>query len=43
MADLDDVAAVALDGIEAAWLDGADRRTLRAGFETTLAGLREAA
>jgi adenosine deaminase len=41
--DFDDVAAVALDGIEASWLDDADRRTLRAEFETTLATLRPTA
>lgn len=39
----DEIAAVALDGIEASWLDAVDRRTLRAEFEATLAGLRPAA
>ena len=36
----DDVAAIALDGIEASWLDDADRRQLRAEFEATLTSLR---
>ena len=39
----DELAAVALDGIEASWLDESDRRTLRAGFEATLADIRPAA
>jgi adenosine deaminase len=38
----DELAAVALDGIEASWLDDSERRALRAEFETTLAGLRTA-
>jgi adenosine deaminase len=36
----DDVAAVALDGIEASWLDDDTKRAMRAEFETTLEGLR---
>jgi adenosine deaminase len=38
----DDVAAVALDGVEAAWLDDGDRRALRAEFERDLRELRPA-
>jgi adenosine deaminase len=38
----DDMAAVALDGVEATWLDPADRRMLRSGFERDLAELRPA-
>ncbi len=37
--DLDDMAAISLDGIEASWLDESDRRALRARFEAELAGL----
>jgi adenosine deaminase len=36
----DDVAAVALDGVEAAWLDDGDRRALRAEFELEIDQLR---
>jgi adenosine deaminase len=36
----DEIAAVALDGVEACWLDEADKRALRAEFEATLAELR---
>lgn len=36
----EEVAAVALDGIEASWLDDAGKRVMRAEFEATLAGLR---
>jgi adenosine deaminase len=35
-----DMAQVALDGVEASWLDVADKRALRADFERELAGLR---
>jgi adenosine deaminase len=38
----DDVAAVALDGVEAAWLDDGDRRALRAEFERDIQDLRPA-
>jgi adenosine deaminase len=38
--DFDDLAAIALDGIEASWLDDADQRELRAGFVQALADLR---
>jgi adenosine deaminase len=38
----DEVAAVALDGVEAAWLDDGDRRALRAEFERELEELRPA-
>jgi adenosine deaminase len=38
----DDMAQVALDGIEAAWLDDAEKRSLRVGFEGQLAELRTA-
>ena len=34
-----DMAQVALDGVEAAWLDDADKRALQADFERELAGL----
>jgi adenosine deaminase len=37
--DLRTMASVALDGIEASWLDEADRRALRASFEADLAHL----
>jgi len=36
----DDVAQVALDGVEAAWLDDADRRRLRAEFQAEIEALR---
>ena len=36
----DEIAAVALDGIEASWLDDGEKRTMRADFQATLAGLR---
>jgi len=36
----DEVAAAALDGVEACWLEGPDKAALRAGFETRLAELR---
>ena len=38
--DFDDLAAVALDGIEACWLDDDDRRVLRGEFLQALEGLR---
>jgi adenosine deaminase len=38
----DDVAAVALDGVEATWLDDGDRRALRAEFERDIQDLRPA-
>ncbi len=38
----DDVAAVALDGVEAAWLDDGDRRAIRAEFERDIKDLRPA-
>jgi adenosine deaminase len=38
----DEVAAVALDGVEACWLDGPDKAALRAEFESRLAELRPA-
>ena len=38
--DFDDLAAVALDGIEASWLDDVDRRVMRTEFSETLARLR---
>jgi adenosine deaminase len=38
----DEVAAVALDGVEAAWLDDGDRRALRAEFERDIQDLRPA-
>jgi adenosine deaminase len=34
----DEVAAVALDGIEASWLDEGEKRALRTDFEATLEG-----
>ena len=37
----DEVAAVALDGVEASWLDDAAKRAIRAKFETTLAARRQ--
>ena len=36
----DDVSAIALDGIQASWLDDGEKRSMRAEFEATLAGLR---
>jgi adenosine deaminase len=39
--DFDALAAVALDGVEATWLDDADKRALRAAFEATLQALRD--
>ena len=39
----DDVAAVALDGVEACWLDPGEKHDLRASFEARLAELRPAA
>jgi len=36
----DEVAAVALDGIEAAWLGAGEKAAMRADFEAALAGLR---
>jgi adenosine deaminase len=36
----DEIAAVALDGLEASWLDDTDKRAMRAAFETALASLR---
>ena len=36
----DEVAAVALDGVDACWLDGPDKAALRAAFESRLAELR---
>lgn len=38
----DDLAAIAVDGIEASWLDPAEQRTMRAEFESSLALLRPA-
>ena len=38
----DEVAAVALDGVEASWLEGDDKRRLRGEFETDLDDLRPA-
>jgi adenosine deaminase len=38
----DEVAAVALDGVEACWLGEADKRSMRAEFEASLAALRPA-
>ena len=38
----DEMAAVALDGVEASWLSDADRRSMRASFERELATLRPA-
>ena len=39
----DEVAAVALDGVEACWLDDAEKKALRADFEARLAALRPTA
>jgi adenosine deaminase len=39
----DDIAAIALDGVEACWLEGADKLALRAEFEARLAELRPTA
>jgi len=36
----EEIAAVALDGVEACWLEGADKAALRAEFEARLAELR---
>ena len=36
----DEIAAIALDGIEASWLDDVDRRALRSEFTRSLDGLR---
>ena len=38
----DEIAAVALDGIEASWLDDSERRSMRATFESALAALQPA-
>jgi adenosine deaminase len=38
----DDLAQVALDGVESAWLDADEERVLRAAFEQELSGLRPA-
>ena len=38
--DFDDIAAVALDGIEASWLDDVDQRALRREFSQALEDLR---
>jgi len=38
--DLEALAAVALDGVEASWLDADEKRALRARFERELASLR---
>jgi adenosine deaminase len=38
----DEMAAVALDGVEATWLSDADKRSMRASFERELAALRPA-
>ena len=38
----DEMAAVALDGVEASWLSAADKRSMRASFERELATLRPA-
>jgi adenosine deaminase len=38
----EEIAAVALDGVEACWLDGADKHALHAEFEAALAALRPA-
>jgi hypothetical protein len=34
--DLNEMAAVALDGVEASWLDESDKRRLRSEFEEEL-------
>jgi adenosine deaminase len=39
----DELSAIALDGVEASWLDGVDKRELRAEFEARLADLRPTA
>jgi len=38
----DDMAAVAVDGIEATWLDEGEQRTMRGEFEAEIEGLRSA-
>ena len=38
--DFDDLAAVAVDGIEASWLDDVDRRIMQTEFSQALAELR---
>ena len=38
--DFDDLAAIALDGIEASWLDDVDQRVMRTEFSAALAELR---
>ena len=38
----DDMAAVAMDGIEATWLDEGEKRTMRGEFEAEIEGLRSA-
>ena len=38
--DFDDLAAIALDGIEASWLDDVDRRVMRTEFSQALEELR---
>jgi hypothetical protein len=38
----DDMAAVALDGVEACWLDDEDKRRLRQDFEREIDELRSA-
>jgi adenosine deaminase len=38
----DEMAAVALDGVEASWLSDAEKRSIRASFERELASLRPA-
>ena len=39
----DEIAAVALDGVDSCWLEGQDKAALRADFEARLAALRPAA
>jgi adenosine deaminase len=39
--DFDDLAAVALDGVEASWLDEGDKRALRAAFTAQLDTVRD--
>jgi adenosine deaminase len=41
--DLEALAAVALDGVEASWLDEGDKRALRVTFEAALQSLRDGA
>ena len=41
--DFEAIAAVALDGIEASWLDDGEKRAMRADFEASLEQLRPAA